>query len=197
MSLTTKETDANQDAPAASSDRVPSPISGQKSADFELNDDARRPPRVLKKKGKEPGASHVLSENHMMLKSINVNKMNHQYIQNLQKANMTLKCKIKEMSEMSLGEQVFTLTKEEDGHWFDLEGVEEQMEICELGTIEEISAKAIAAKKERLRRQAENQVRREKERKFYDKAEKAYKSGATKGHGIWNASKSHQTGGKE
>lgn len=25
--------------------------------------------------------------------------MNHQYIQNLQKANMTLKCKIKEMTE--------------------------------------------------------------------------------------------------
>lgn len=31
---------------------------------------------------------------------INMNKMQHQYIQNLQKANMTLKCKIKEISEL-------------------------------------------------------------------------------------------------
>lgn len=29
-----------------------------------------------------------------------MNKMQHQYIQNLQKANMTLKCKIKEISEL-------------------------------------------------------------------------------------------------
>ena len=34
------------------------------------------------------------------LKTISVNKMQHQYIQNLQKANMTLKCKIKELSEL-------------------------------------------------------------------------------------------------
>ena len=29
-----------------------------------------------------------------------MNKMQHQYIQNLQKSNMTLKCKIKEISEI-------------------------------------------------------------------------------------------------
>lgn len=44
-------------------------------------------------------SSYALRDNHDMLKSINMNKMQHQYIQNLQRANMTLKCKIKEMSE--------------------------------------------------------------------------------------------------
>ena len=42
----------------------------------------------------------MFNDNHSMLKVINLNKMQHQYIQNLQRANMTLKCKIKEMSEV-------------------------------------------------------------------------------------------------
>ena len=42
----------------------------------------------------------VLTENAEILQAINMNKMQHQYIQNLQKANMTLKCKIKEISEL-------------------------------------------------------------------------------------------------
>ena len=42
----------------------------------------------------------VLTDNSEILKVINTNKMQHQYIQNLQKANMTLKCKIKEISEL-------------------------------------------------------------------------------------------------
>lgn len=50
----------------------------------------------------QAGAQHglVLSDNSEILKVINMNKMQHQYIQNLQKANMTLKCKIKEISEL-------------------------------------------------------------------------------------------------
>lgn len=47
--------------------------------------------------------SYALRDNYDMLKSINTNKMQHQYIQNLQRANMTLKCKIKEMSETMRG----------------------------------------------------------------------------------------------
>ena len=46
------------------------------------------------------GSNYVLTENNQILKAINMNKMQHQYIQNLQKANMTLKCKIKEVSEL-------------------------------------------------------------------------------------------------
>lgn len=42
----------------------------------------------------------VLTDNDQILKVINMNKMQHQYIQNLQKANMTLKCKIKEVNEL-------------------------------------------------------------------------------------------------
>lgn len=41
-----------------------------------------------------------MTDNTQILKVINMNKMQHQYIQNLQKANMTLKCKIKEVSEI-------------------------------------------------------------------------------------------------
>jgi hypothetical protein len=40
--------------------------------------------------------------NSEVLQVININKMQHQYIQNLQKANMTLKCKIKEIQELTL-----------------------------------------------------------------------------------------------
>lgn len=46
------------------------------------------------------GSNYVLTDNNQILKAINMNKMQHQYIQNLQKANMTLKCKIKEVSEL-------------------------------------------------------------------------------------------------
>lgn len=54
----------------------------------------------------------ALTDNTAILKVINMNKMQHQYIQNLQKANMTLKCKIKEVSELKT-EQDFQKYQEE------------------------------------------------------------------------------------
>ena len=118
---------------------------------------------------------------------------------------MTLKCKIKEMSEMdTLDRAVFSIPNDDEGNWFDLEATEEQMEICELGTIEEISAKAIAARKERQKKISENQGRRDKERKFYDKgrmgnkavgiAKKMAQDRDTRSYGIWNTKK--QSGSK-
>lgn len=121
----------------------------------------------------------MLSDNHAMLKAININKMNHQYIQNLQKANMTLKCKIKEMREIEGG---LTLTKQQtsesevkagrkddDGEWFDLEEADEELELKALGTIEEMSREAQQKRQERNRHKSEAKERREKERNFYDK----------------------------
>ena len=112
----------------------------------------------------------MLSENHAMLKGINVNKMNHQYIQNLQKANMTLKCKIKEISELAGGAAPATTSQEnDDGHWFDLEAAEEELVLKELGTIEQISEERLLAKKERMRQKSQARELHQRERAFYDK----------------------------
>ena len=48
----------------------------------------------------------ALTDNTEILKVINMNKMQHQYIQNLQKANMTLKCKIKEVTELKTDDDI-------------------------------------------------------------------------------------------
>ena len=126
-------------------------------------------------------SGHVLSDNTNLLKAINVNKMNHQYIQNLQKANMTLKCKIKEMAEMGPDSVVSALdaesavTRGDGGRWFDLETAEEEVELKELGTIEQISSERLAARKDRQRRHDENKERRDKERAFYDRGRLGYR----------------------
>ena len=86
-----------------------------------------------------------------MLKSINVNKMNHQYIQNLQKANMTLKCKIKELTEMATGKSLSSV--KDEGTWFDLEAAEDELELKELGSIEEVSKQIIQQRKKRYSNQ--------------------------------------------
>lgn len=84
-----------------------------------------------------------------------MNKMQHQYIQNLQKSNMTLKCKIKEISEIQTQQDLERATELSD-----VEPVEsdEDFQLQELGTIEEIH---------RSRRPA--QRRNGKDRGFYDK----------------------------
>lgn len=94
------------------------------------------PDLVRKKRNmNKPTSGHVLSDNTNLLKAINVNKMNHQYIQNLQKANMTLKCKIKEMAEMGPESRVSAIdaeaavTRGDGGRWFDLEAAEEDVEL--------------------------------------------------------------------
>lgn len=58
--------------------------------------------------------NHVLTENLQILKAINMNKMQHQYIQNLQKANMTLKCKIKEISQLKTQEDLENFKKQKE-----------------------------------------------------------------------------------
>ena len=83
-----------------------------------------------------------------------MNKMQHQYIQNLQKANMTLKCKIKEVGEIADGfytEKASEAQKsahasyayeekefsEEKIGYVDFD--DEEFEMQALGTIEEIA----------------------------------------------------------
>ena len=88
--------------------------------------------------------------------------MQHQYIQNLQKANMTLKCKIKEISELHTEQDYINYQdsqkklneKEEEGEKNEAdkdEDVDDEMEVIdeaeefqlyELGTIEEVTKKA-------------------------------------------------------
>ena len=110
---------------------------------------------------------HVLSDNSHLLRGINVNKMNHQYIQNLQKANMTLKCKIKEMAEMGPGSEVETFDSEpaiprgsfDGGRWFNLEKPEEEVELKQLGTIEQLTAERFAAKKRRAEQSKDRRQR--------------------------------------
>ena len=100
-------------------------------------------------------------------RGINVNKMNHQYIQNLQKANMTLKCKIKEMAEMGPGSEVETFDSEhaiprgsfDGGRWFNLEKPEEEVELKQLGTIEQLTAERFAAKKRRAEQSKDRRQR--------------------------------------
>ena len=48
----------------------------------------------------------ALTDNTEILKVINMNKMQPQYIQNLQTANMTLKCKLKEVTELKTDDDI-------------------------------------------------------------------------------------------
>lgn len=126
-----------------------------------------------------PGAhppGHVLTENNQILKAINMNKMQHQYIQNLQKANMTLKCKIKEISDLKVGQyDASTLRQIESMDEFNeesfeapeetVEEIDDEFTLAELGTIEQMTQEAQTRKKER---EARSKVR-EKERGFYDR----------------------------
>lgn len=79
-----------------------------------------------------------------------MNKMQHQYIQNLQKANMTLKCKIKEISDLKVGQyDASTLRQIEsmdelNEESFDqpeemVEEIDEEFTLAELGTIEQMT----------------------------------------------------------
>ena len=90
----------------------------------------------------------ALTDNTEILKVINMNKMQHQYIQNLQKANMTLKCKIKEVSELKTEQDrqnyQSEILKKEDSEEEEPEIIEEtiaddEFDLQELGTIEEMS----------------------------------------------------------
>lgn len=86
----------------------------------------------------------MLSDNSQILKGININKMQHQYIQNLQKSNMTLKCKIKEISEIQT-QQDLDRVKAETDQISDSEFIEElsgdEFQLQELGTIEQMNSK--------------------------------------------------------
>ena len=94
---------------------------------------------------------------------------------------MTLKCKIKEMAEMGPDSVVSALdaesavTRGDGGRWFDLETADEEVELKELGTIEQISSERLAARKDRQRRYEENKERRDKERGFYDRGRLGYR----------------------
>jgi hypothetical protein len=107
----------------------------------------------------------ALTDNTQILKVINMNKMQHQYIQNLQKANMTLKCKIKEVSEIKTEKDMLRYHDEQlnnDDSQSEEEAdmvVEDEFVLEELGTIEEVSYRQARAEK------------RAKERKtsFYDR----------------------------
>ena len=104
----------------------------------------------------------ALADNTQILKVINMNKMQHQYIQNLQKANMTLKCKIKEVTEIhsDLDMQRYHEEQASAPQTSDEEEVpEEEFELEELGTIEEVSYRQAMAEKRA----------RERKRSFYDR----------------------------
>ena len=94
---------------------------------------------------------------------------------------MTLKCKIKEMAEMGPDSVVSALdaesavTRGDGGRWFDLETADEEVELKELGTIEQISSDRLAARKDRQRRYEETKERRDKERAFYDRGRLGYR----------------------
>jgi hypothetical protein len=83
--------------------------------------------------------NHVLTENLQILKAINMNKMQHQYIQNLQKANMTLKCKIKEISQLKTQEDLENFKKQkEDFEELDKASEEGQLKEAPPGAIDQI-----------------------------------------------------------
>lgn len=84
---------------------------------------------------------------------------------------MTLKCKIKELSEMSItvGKQSSPL--KDEGTWFDLEAADDELELKELGSIEEVSKQIIQQRKKRR----ENKARNTKEKVFYDKQMGGYR----------------------
>lgn len=145
--------------------------------------------------------NHVLTENLQILKAINMNKMQHQYIQNLQKANMTLKCKIKEISQLKTQEDLENFKKQKDACFVESEGKsgdeegadetgeqrlgsdsdevpgaaveavfeeflsEDDFQLQEVGTIEELGQKAL----EKRRKRAESRNLSAAERKFYDR----------------------------
>lgn len=92
---------------------------------------------------------------------------------------MTLKCKIKELSEMSPSDQMKNFDAElslgDGGRWIDLEKADEEVELRELGTIEQLSAERVAAKKERRRRIEMSKERARKERSFYDQGRLGYR----------------------
>ena len=131
--------------------------------------------------GTNHGHGLVLSDNSEILKVINMNKMQHQYIQNLQKANMTLKCKIKEISELHTEEDYINyqdsqkkmgdetqekvdpkVSEEEE----DLEVIEEaeEMQLHEIGTIEEVSKKAAERKRALSKKRVDRSKSRHKSR---------------------------------
>jgi len=119
-----------------------------------------------------PRQGMALSENTEILKVINMNKMQHQYIQNLQKANMTLKCKIKEVSDLATEQDCreyqedLTLTREDeaaDPQLAEESGEpEEEFEMQAIGTIEQESQ----ARQARKRREAS---KKRDSKKFYDR----------------------------
>lgn len=75
---------------------------------------------------------------------------------------MTLKCKIKELTEMAQGKSY--QQEKDEGTWFDLEGAEEELELKELGSIEEVSKQMNQQRRQRREFKARNQ----KEHGFYD-----------------------------
>ena len=143
----------------------------------------------------QAGSQHglVLSDNSEILKVINMNKMQHQYIQNLQKANMTLKCKIKEISELQTEQDYLNyqhsqtkLSEKEvpeaevasQSDEFEFIDEDEEFQLQELGTIEEVSRKAIEKKRAKSKARQERSKSRPKgsHHEFYDRNSMSRKS---------------------
>lgn len=61
--------------------------------------------------------------------------------------------------------------EKDEGTWFDLEAADDELELKELGSIEEVSKQIIQQKKNRRDFKARNQ----KERGFYDKGHMGYR----------------------
>lgn len=112
----------------------------------------------------------ALTDNTEILKVINMNKMQHQYIQNLQKANMTLKCKIKEVTELKTDDEIHKYAdqlqnkeeKEESESEEDEALVDDDFEPQVIGTIEDM-----AVQKAKDREARRNQ--RKAKKGFYDR----------------------------